>query len=144
MDGTDAGEALCPGLADAHHPRPIVYNHTLSADKSLVCAAATLAAWLQGSLRDLEACSCRRCWLLAALAGTEWWAHVQLSCSLETCCRGSQVVSFVVNHLPILRRFSEVTEAPIARAETSYVASSMTMAASVGVSSHIPRITALP
>lgn len=83
---------------------------------------------LQGSLRDLEACSCRCCWLLAALAGTEWWAHVQLSCSLETCGRGSQVVSFAVNQLPILRRFSEVTEAPIARAETIYVARSMTMA----------------
>ncbi|UKZ70596.1 uncharacterized protein TrAtP1_011571 [Trichoderma atroviride] len=40
------GEALCPGLADGHHPRPIVYNHTLSADKSLVCAATTLAVWV--------------------------------------------------------------------------------------------------
>lgn len=97
---------------------------------------------LQGSLRDLEACSCHCCWLLAALAGTEWWAHAQLSCSLKTCCRGSQVVSFVVNQLPVLRRFSEVTEVPIARAETSYIARSMTMAAPVGVSSHIPRTTA--
>lgn len=44
LDGIDAGKALCPGLADGHHPRPIVYNHTLSADKSLVCAATTLAA----------------------------------------------------------------------------------------------------
>lgn len=44
LGGIDAGEALSPGLADGHHPRPIVYNHTLSADKSLVCAATTLAA----------------------------------------------------------------------------------------------------
>jgi hypothetical protein len=72
---------------------------------------------LPGSLRDLAACSCRCCWLLAALAGTEWWAHVQLSCSLDTCCRGSRVVSLVVKQLPILRRFSEATVAPTARAE---------------------------
>ncbi|KAH8121689.1 hypothetical protein LI328DRAFT_115672 [Trichoderma asperelloides] len=42
----------------------------------------------------------------------------------------------VVNQLPMLRGFSEVTIAPIVRAETSYAVNSMMMAVPVGVSSH--------
>lgn len=86
---------------------------------------------LQGSLRDVKA------WLLAALAGTEWWVHVQPFCSQEICYRGSLVVvSLVVNQLLMLRRFSEVTIAPFVRAETSYAVKSMMMAVPVSVSSH--------
>jgi hypothetical protein len=78
--------------------------------------------------------------LLAALAGTKWWVHVQVSCSRETCCRGSLLVaSLAVYPLPILRRFSESTLAPIACTDTSYTAKDMTIVAPTGVFSSIPR-----
>lgn len=110
------GGLIRPGLADGHHPRPIVYNHTLSADKSLAVLARPRPSELQGSLSTRF--GDRQLAPLLVTGGTRGNGNGRLMYSypvpLETCCRGSQAVS-LANQLPIIRRFSEMAIASIAR-----------------------------